>query len=185
MCLAFSHCWFCSWFEKHVLVSCHSYLKCALLGTEKRHCMFSFCPFRRYKSCEWIVSLLCHILFSLFIFFSVPLCSELCMPLSAGQGSLLVCFMTCFCEVKTQDASDSHCDTNTNCSRRFSEWLLTPGLYPCFAQWGCWGACSFLETTPQTMERTDKPVMCDYLCPAVQPDKAGRSLNLAWNSLWR
>lgn len=78
-------------------------------------------------------------------FFSVPLCSKLCMPLSAGQGSLLVCFMTCFCEVKTQDASDSHCDTNTNCSWWFNEWLLTPGLYPCFAHWGCWGACSFLE----------------------------------------
>lgn len=44
--LDFSHCWFCSWFEKHVLVSCPFYLKCALLGTKKRHRMFSFCLFR-------------------------------------------------------------------------------------------------------------------------------------------
>lgn len=64
-------------------------------------------------------------------FFSVPLCSELCMPLSAGQGNLLVWFHDLLLWGK--NASDSHCDTNTNYSRLFNEWLLTPGLYLCFA----------------------------------------------------
>lgn len=67
--------------------------------------------------CFIYLFLLCHLLFLIILaYFSVFLWSKLCMPLSAGGGSLLVCFHDLFfCEVKkNQDASDSPGDTNAN-----------------------------------------------------------------------
>lgn len=134
--------------------------------------------------------LLCHLLFLIILaYFPVFLWSKLCMPLSAGGGSLLVCFHHLFfCEVKRSPRRFRLSWWHKCKSFYINEWLLTPFLYRCFApllQHNEGVRRLFGRQYSANMECTDDPVIRDYLGPAVQPDRAGRSPNLAWNSLRR
>lgn len=136
--------------------------------------------------------LLCHILFLIILaYFLVSLWPKLCMPLSASRGTLLVCFHDLFFyEVKKTPKHFRLSLWHKSKPFCINEWLLTPFLHLCFAPLlqhneGVRLLVLFGRLYSANMECTDKPVIRDYLGPAVQPDIAGRPPNLAWNSLWR